>query len=119
MKKTLVLGASLKTDRYSNFAIHSLVEHNHEVVGVGLKEGVVAGVPILVGRPHIDNVDTVTLYLSANRQKEFYEYVLSIHPNRVIFNPGTTNNEFEDMLKKHNILFENSCTLVLLSTGQY
>ncbi|MCD6543059.1 MAG: CoA-binding protein [Flavobacteriaceae bacterium] len=119
MKKTLVLGASLKTDRYSNYAMHSLVDHDHEVVGIGLKEGVVAGVNILTGKPPIDNVDTVTLYLNANRQKEYYEYVLSIQPKRVIFNPGTKNSEFEDLLTKNNIGFENSCTLVLLSTGQY
>ncbi len=119
MKKTLVLGASLKTDRYSNFAMHSLVDHDHEVVGVGLREGVVADVPILTGKPPIDNVDTVTLYLNASRQKEYYEYVLSLYPKRVIFNPGTTNREFEELLIKNNIAFENSCTLVLLSTGQY
>ncbi len=119
MKKTLVLGASLKTDRYSNFAMHSLAGHDHEVVGVGLREGMVAGVLVLIGKPPVDNVDTVTLYLNASRQKEYYEYVLSLHPKRVIFNPGTTNIEFGDLLEKHHIAFENSCTLVLLSTGQY
>ncbi len=119
MKKTLVLGASLKTDRYSNYAMHSLVDHDHEVVGVGLREGLVAGVPILTGKPPINNVDTVTLYLNASRQKEYYEYVLSLYPKRVIFNPGTKNNDFENLLEKHHIAFENSCTLVLLNTGQY
>jgi len=119
MKKTLVLGASLKTDRYSNFAIHSLVESEHEVVGVGLKEGMVAGIPVLTGKPDIENVDTVTLYLNASRQEDYYDYVLSLHPKRVIFNPGTKNGKFENLLREHHILFENSCTLVLLSTGQY
>jgi predicted CoA-binding protein len=119
MKKTLVLGASLKTDRYSNFAIHSLVDDGHEVVGVGLREGQVAGILILTGQPQVENVDTVTLYLNASRQKEFYDYVLSLHPKRVIFNPGTKNGEFEKTLKENDIFFENSCTLVLLSTGQY
>jgi predicted CoA-binding protein len=119
MKKTLVLGASLKTDRYSNFAIHSLVEGEHEVVGVGLKEGMVAGIQILTGMPDIKDIDTVTLYLNATRQKEYYDYILSLHPKRVIFNPGTTNRDFEELLTRNNIFFENSCTLVLLSTGQY
>ena len=119
MKKTLVLGASLKTDRYSNFAIHSLVDSKHEVVGVGLKEGTVAGVAIIIGKPVIENIDTVTLYLNASRQKEYYDYILLLQPKRVIFNPGTKNSEFEDLLKENDIFFENSCTLVLLSTGQY
>ncbi len=119
MKKTLVLGASLKTDRYSNFAMRSLVDKEHEVIGVGLKEGVVAGVSILKGKPVLEDIDTVTLYLNASRQEEYYEYILSLHPKRVIFNPGTTNRDFEELLTKNNIGFENSCTLVLLSTGQY
>ena len=119
MKKTLVLGASLKTDRYSNYAIHSLVDSNYEVVGVGLREGMVNRVAILTGKPQIDDIDTVTLYLNATRQKEYYDYILSLQPKRVIFNPGTNNSDFENILKKNNIAFENSCTLVLLSTGQY
>lgn len=119
MKKTLVLGASLRTDRYSNFAINSLVENNYEVVGVGLREGEVAGVKILTGMPELENIDTVTLYLRAERQKAYYDYIISLDPKRVIFNPGTKNSEFEKILEMNNIDFENSCTLVLLSTRQY
>ncbi len=119
MKKTLVLGASLKTDRYSNFAMHSLVENGHEVIGVGLRKGEVAGASILTGQPMIEHIDTVTLYLNANRQKEYYHYILSLQPKRVIFNPGTTNSDLEEILITNGITFENSCTLVLLSTNQY
>lgn len=119
MKKTLVLGASLKSDRYSNFAIHSLVESEHEVIGVGLREGMIAGAPVLTGKPEIEGIDTVTLYLNARRQEEYYDYILFLHPKRVIFNPGTKNNDLEKILEKNQIEFENSCTLVLLSTGQY
>lgn len=119
MKKTLVLGASLRTDRYSNFAINSLVENNYEVVGVGLREGEIAGVKVLTGKPIIENIDTVTVYLRAARQEGYYDYIISLDPKRVIFNPGTKNFEFEKLLEMHNIAFENSCTLVLLSTKQY
>jgi len=119
MAKTLVLGASLKTDRYSNYAIHSLIEKNHDVIGIGLKEGLVEGVKIYKGKPLVDDIHTITLYLNAKRQIEYYDYIIVLQPERVIFNPGTKNIELEELLKKNNIFFENACTLVLLSTGQY
>ena len=119
MKKTLILGASLKPNRYSNLAIHRLVENNIETIGVGLKGGEVAGIEILTGKPKLNDIHTVTLYLNAKRQIDFYDYILSLTPNRVIFNPGTENPEFEKLLTKSDIEFEIACTLVLLSTGQY
>ncbi len=65
------------------------------------------------------NVDTVTLYLNAKRQEEYYDYIISLKPRRVIFNPGTENFEFEKLLKKNAIYAEIACTLVLLRTCQY
>ena len=85
----------------------------------GLNEGVVNGVKIDTTLKPYKDVDTVTLYLNAKRQKEYYNYILSLKPNRVIFNPGTENPEFYQLLKEHNINFEIACTLVLLSTNQY
>jgi predicted CoA-binding protein len=119
MKKTLVLGASLKTNRYSNYAIHSLTDKKHEVVGVGLKEGKINGVTIYTGMPKFENIHTITLYLNPKRQKDYYKYIVSLRPQRVIFNPGTNNKELENILEENKIFYENSCTLVLLSTGQY
>lgn len=65
------------------------------------------------------NVDTVTLYLNPEHQKEYYDYVISLKPRRVIFNPGTENKEFFDRLKDRGIAPIEACTLVLLSTNQY
>ena len=118
-KKTLVIGASLKPERYSNIAIHRLVKYGHEVVAFGLKEGVVAGVQIDTNLMPYKAIDTVTLYLNAERQKPFYEYIISLQPKRIIFNPGTENSEFENLLKQQGIYFEEACTLVLLGTNQY
>ena len=64
-------------------------------------------------------VDTVSLYLNPKRQEEYYEYIVSLQPRRVIFNPGTENDAFYELLRKKNIAFEESCTLVLLATNQY
>lgn len=118
-KKTLVLGASLNASRYSNLAINRLVFYDQPTVAVGLKKGDVAGVSISTEKENFEDIDTVTLYLNPQRQKEYYEYILSLKPNRVIFNPGTENPEFYELLKENKIEPEVACTLVLLGTNQY
>lgn len=118
-KKTLVLGVSLKPDRYSNFVIHKLVDQGYEVVAYGLKKGQVAGITIDTELLPYENVHTVTLYVNPKNQKEYYDYVVSLKPERVIFNPGTENPEFYNVLNKHHIFYEVACSLVLLSTNQY
>ncbi|WP_299257174.1 CoA-binding protein [uncultured Aquimarina sp.] len=118
-KKTLVLGASLKSNRYSNLAIHRLVNHKQNVVAFGLREGEVSGIKIETDLIDFDDIDTITLYLNPARQKQYYEYIVSLNPRRVIFNPGTENPELYDILKRSTIEAEVACTLVLLSTNQY
>ncbi len=118
-KKTLVLVASLKHNRYSNYTINRLVATQHEVVAIGLREGEVADVSIEAEMVSFNDIDTVTLYLNPTRQKEYYNYIVSLNPKRVIFNPGTENPELCSLLREHHIAFEESCTLVLLSTNQY
>jgi uncharacterized protein len=119
MKKTLVIGASENPDRYSNKAIKELVWHNHEVVAIGLRAGEVAGVSFDSEKKAFENVDTVTLYVGPQNQPEYYNYVLGLKPQRVIFNPGTENTEFIKRLESAGIYPEIACTLVLLATGQY
>lgn len=118
-KRTLVLGASLKPHRYSNLAIRRLVANGHEVKAFGLREGIVDGVTIDTELINYEKIDTVTLYLNPKRQIEFYDYIINLKPKRVIFNPGTENPEFYNLLKVNAIKFEIACTLVLLSTNQY
>jgi len=119
----LVIGASLKTVRYSNVAINMLTEFHHNIYALGLRSGFVNGVKIETDRnkvvPSNVEIDTVTLYLNATRQKECYDYILELKPKRVIFNPGTENNEFYDLLSKSNINYEEACTLILLRTGLF
>jgi predicted CoA-binding protein len=116
---TLVLGASLKAERYSNMAIQKLVAHKVPTKAVGLRLGEVAGVKIQTGKPLFDGVETVTLYLNPKRQKDYYSYIIALKPKRVIFNPGTENAELMDLLKQNNIAFEVACTLTLLATNQF
>lgn len=117
--KTLVIGASLKPNRYSNMAIVKLKQFQIETVAVGLKPGLVEDVMIETEKIKFDQIHTVTLYLNPKRQEEYYDYIISLNPKRVIFNPGTENPEFYQLLDKYNIKYEVACTLVLLSTNQY
>ncbi|WP_194850861.1 CoA-binding protein [Nonlabens antarcticus] len=118
-KKTLVLGASLKEERYSNVAIYRLRKYNIETVAIGLRSGIVDDVKIHTELVPFTDIDTVTLYLNAQRQEEYYDYILSLKPGRVIFNPGTENPSFYKMLQDQNIEVEVACTLVMLGTNQY
>ena len=118
-KKTLVFGASLNPGRYSNIAIHRLASHGHEMVAFGLREGAVKGVKIDTELKSYHGIDTITLYMNPARQKPFYDYLISLQPERVIFNPGTENPEFFKRLRDANIEFEMACTLVMLGTNQY
>ncbi len=118
-KKTLVIGASENRNRYANRAIRSLLNNGIEVVALGRRKGVVEGVEIEVEKKYYKNIHTVTLYVNAKNQVEFYNYIIDLKPKRVIFNPGTENNFFEQLLTKNNIEVENACTLVLLSLNSY
>ena len=118
-KKTLVLGASLKENRYSFKAIHKLKENRIPVVALGLRKGKVAAITIDTEMIPYENIDTVTLYLNPKRQEVYYDYIISLEPKRVIFNPGTENTYFVKLLQENNIESAVACTLVLLAINQY
>ena len=118
-KKTLVLGASENPSRYSYLAVNRLSSAGHPVIAIGRRVGDILGSPIQTGMPEIKDVDTVTLYLNPQNQKSYYDYILSLNPNRIIYNPGTENPELERLSAEKGILNLEACTLVLLSTGQY
>ncbi len=117
--KTLVLGGSENTERYSNKAIRMLRKHNIEVVSIGNKTGKVLDVEIVKELIDFKNIHTVTLYLSAKNQIAYYYYILSLQPKRIIFNPGTENDALVALATAKNIQCLEACTLVLLTTEQY
>ena len=118
-KKTLVLGASDNPSRYSFLAVNRLRSYGHPVVAIGKKNSMVADVPIEKEKKDWKNVDTVTLYLNPFHQQQYYDYILSLKPKRIIFNPGAENDELADLAVKNGIKPIEACTLVLLSTNQY
>lgn len=118
-KKTLVLGASPNPARYSYLAVNKLKRYNHPVIGIGKRKGNVGDVEIETEARPIEDVDTITLYLNPQNQKQYYNYILALNPKRIIFNPGTENEELYQLAREKNIEVLEACTLVMLSTGQY
>jgi len=118
-KKTVVLGASDSPMRYSFLAVRRLKSYDHPIVAIGKKKGSIDDIQIITEHPLMDDVDTVTLYLNPMHQKQYYDYILSLHPKRIIFNPGAENTELAALARQNGIQPVNACTLVMLSTGQY
>ncbi|HYG19435.1 MAG TPA: CoA-binding protein [Ohtaekwangia sp.] len=120
-KKTVIIGATDNPSRYAYLAARMLQQYNHEIVPLSIKKGEVLGTPILDLRekPPVSDVDTVTLYIGPQRQPEWYDYILSLKPRRIIFNPGTENTEFEKLAADKGVETLEACTLVMLRSYQY
>lgn len=119
MKRTLIIGASNNPERYAYKAAERLLSHGHEIELLGLRPDVIFGKTIDTEKKSYKDIHTVTLYVGPQNQPTYYDYIISLKPERVIFNPGTENPEFQSQLKKNGIAFEEACTLVLLGTQQY
>ncbi|MDD2983775.1 MAG: CoA-binding protein [Crocinitomicaceae bacterium] len=119
MKPTLVIGASANPERYAFKAVQSLVNHGHSVIAFGRRKGVIGDVEIRNDWNTTWKVDTVTLYINSKIQEDYYEMIIGLKPKRVIFNPGTENPTFYNMLKEKDIEVVPACTLVMLSIGDY
>lgn len=118
-KKTLVMGASTDPGRYAYKAIKMLQRYGHPVVAIGKKEDNLDGIKIEKEHVPFNDVDTITLYLNPMNQRQYYDYIVGLNPERVIFNPGTENPELYTLLRENGIEVEVACTLVMLSTSQY
>lgn len=118
---TVILGATDKPHRAAYRAAQLLESNGIDWVAIGIRPSSVLGQPILdlKDHPHIENVDTLTLYIGTDNQPEWYDYIFSLQPKRIIFNPGTENIELYQLAKERGIQVENACTLVMLSIGRY
>lgn len=118
-KRTLVLVASPKPERYAYKAVALLMDNGVDVIAFRRRPGKVRDLDFTTDLSSIQNIHTVTLYLNPQNQVPYYDYIASLNPQRVIFNPGTENKELQDLLDSHRIGWEEACTLVLLTTKQY
>src|ERR1035437_2306264 len=119
MKKTIVIGASENPERYSYKAVVSLSKHGVEVIAVGLKDGMILTIPITKEKIYIEDVDTITMYVGKQNQPAWYDYIFSLKPKRIIFNPGAENDELVQLATSKGIEVVEACTLVMLSVGNY
>ena len=121
MKKTVIIGATTDRSRYAYLAASMLTSYHHEIVPIGIKKGEVFGTQILdiYEKPEVKDVDTVTLYIGPQRQPEWYDYILSLKPKRIIFNPGTENETFEKLAEEKGVEVVEGCTLVMLRSNQF
>ncbi len=119
MQKVMVLGASPNKHRFSNSCVKSLMRYGYEVVPVGIREGEIAGKPIQLNRPQIKDVDTITIYLNAKHQEDYYDYIFNLRPRRIIFNPGAENPELMEKARKKDIEAVENCTLIMLNSGDF
>jgi predicted CoA-binding protein len=119
-KTTLVLGASSNPDRVAYQAIKSLKKRNIPLIAIGKKSYEDSEMTIINGMPSdIGPVHTVTLYLGPPNQTEYYDYIISLKPKRIIFNPGTINPELAKIASENGIEVVEGCMLVMLKTGQF
>jgi len=118
-KKTLILGATTDFTRYSYLAAVRLSNSGHTIVNVGVRTGSVGGVEIEMPQVAHSDIHTLTLYIGPLKQQPLYDYIIKTNPQRIIFNPGTENEELRKLANAHGIATEYACTLVLLSLGQY
>lgn len=121
MKKTVIIGATTDPSRYAYVAAGMLNDYGHEIVPLGIKKGTVFGKQIedIYQKPVIKDVDTITLYIGPQRQPEWYDYIISLKPKRIIFNPGTENEDLEKLAEANGIEALEACTLVLLRSNQF
>jgi predicted CoA-binding protein len=119
-KTTVVIGASDNPDRYAYKAIMSLTNKGHLVYAEGQRKGIINdAIHISIDRKPYKDIDTVTLYVGAKNQPNWYEYILSLKPKRIIFNPGTENEELMQLAHNNHIETIEACTLVMLSIDNY
>ena len=119
MGRVMVIGASPNPARYSYQCVRALTQNHFDVVAIGIREGQVGDVKIITGRPFFTDIDQIILYVGCNIQEIYHDYIVALNPGEIIFNPGTENKEFENILEQNGIKTEIACTLVLLSINQY
>ena len=118
--RVAVLGASPKSERYSNMAVDSLLKQGHEVIPVNPAHQVINGISAVASLDDIEGgIDILTMYVNDERSSELVDEILALNPAKIIFNPGAENPELVAECENAGILTEEACTLVLLNTEQF
>lgn len=120
-QKTLIVGATTNPTRYAYTAASMFDERGLDFLPIGIKTGEVFGREILDlrAKPALEGIHTITLYIGPENQSEWIDYLISLKPKRIIFNPGTENPIFSKKAREAGIQTLEACNLVLLSTNQF
>ncbi|MBA7542761.1 hypothetical protein ES705_35085 [subsurface metagenome] len=118
MGKVVVIGASLHPLRYSYQAVKNLLERGYDVVPVGIRNGQIGNAVINTERAPIEDVDIILLYISKEKQIEYYDYILQLKPGVLLFNPGTENPELDKICSEHGIEVIYDCALILIESDE-
>jgi predicted CoA-binding protein len=110
--KVLVFSYSENPDRYSYMAARLLEDYKHEVTTINPRQDTELS-------RATEGFHTLTLYVNPTISDKYQDLLLKTKPKRVIFNPGTEN---ENLMKKFETLGAEvviGCTLVMLRTSQF
>ena len=120
MENVAVIGASLNEERYSNTAMKTLLEKGHNAIPVSLDGKEVLGQKGYKNLRDVpEKIDTVSVYLSPEKQGTVIEDIKAVSPRRVIFSPGAENSSVYKELEDKGIEVIEACTIVMLNTGQF
>jgi len=117
--KVVIIGASPNPNRYSYIATLLCLDKDIAVIPLGVRKGTIGDLEILTEKIPIENVHTVSLYIGEEKQKEWYDYIFSLQPSRIIFNPGTYNPELEKLARERQIECVINCMLTMLHLNQF
>ena len=119
--RVAIIGATTNPGRYAYFAAEMFHQYEYDFVPLGIKTGEVFGKKILDVKsfPKLEYIDTITLYIGPKHQPEYYDYIISLKPKRIIFNPGTENSELGRLANDNGIVVQQACTLVMLRLGNF
>ena len=109
--KVLVFGYSDSPSRYSHLAANMLHDFQHETIKFNPRTDDPQSLDL--------NFDTLTLYVSKPVSEKFQELLLSLVFKRIIFNPGSENEQLEAKLQAKYVEVVHGCTLVMLKTRQF
>ena len=107
----VILGASENPSRPSYMANKLLNNKGYKTIGIasGFEKA-----RLLDDLTSVTQDKTVTIFINPKQQKKYYDYLLALKPSRIIFNPGTENDELKAIAIKNNIQVLSGCTIAML-----
>lgn len=116
----MILGASLKPDRYAFRAFEMLREYGHHPIPVNPAYQEILGERCYSSIKNVtQKVGTVTLYLGKKRSDPLINDIVAAGPRRIIMNPGAENPDLARKAKAAGIEVVEGCTLVMLRSGRF